>query len=190
MATRRSFFPFPQTLSGQRWLQSWHFTASLLLLGSINSSLLHRKTQDFPCSLFPLHAFLLASPSPVAFDPWFTFLRAAAPRDLSRVPASGSVPPLGRYGTLQPTTSSTETVPGVVYWLRSSILSLHNYGVSMQGRGEKICSTSMLQFKVTAICIMPERQGIEEKENIRMLFLLFPNILGYKDQTNYQTVLS
>lgn len=37
---------------------------------------------------------------------------------------------------------------------------------------------------------MPERQGIEEKENIRMLFLLFPNILGYKDQTNYQTVLS
>lgn len=48
----------------------------------------------------------------------------------------------------------------------------------------------MLQFKVTAICIMSERQGIEEKENIRTLFLLFPNILGYKDQTNYQTVFS
>lgn len=102
-----------------------------------------------------------------------------------------AVPPLGRYGTLQPATSSTETVPGVVYWLRSSILSLHNYRVSMQGRGnKKICSTSMLQFKVTAICIMPERQGIEGKENLRMLFLLFPNILGYKDQSNYQTVLS
>lgn len=56
--------------------------------------------------------------------------------------------------------------------------------------GKKICSTSMLQFKVTAICIMPERQGIGGKENLRMLFLLSPNILGYKDQTNYQTVLS
>lgn len=99
--------------------------------------LLHCKTQDFPCSLLPLHAFLLASPSPVAFDPWFTFLRAAAPHDLSQVPASGSVPPLGRYGTLQPATSSTETVPGVVYWPRSSILGSHNYGVSMQGRGKK-----------------------------------------------------
>lgn len=60
------------------------------------------------------------------------------PSDLSRVPALGSVPPLGRYGTLQPTTSSSETVPGVVYWPRSSILSLHNYGVSMQGRGKII----------------------------------------------------
>lgn len=37
---------------------------------------------------------------------------------------------------------------------------------------------------------MPERQGTEEKENIKTLFLLFPNILEYKDQTNYQTVLS
>lgn len=62
---------------------------------------------------------------------------AAAPPDPPRVPALGSVPPLGRYGTLEPTTSSTETVPGVVYWPRSSTLSLHNYGVSTQERGKK-----------------------------------------------------
>lgn len=37
---------------------------------------------------------------------------------------------------------------------------------------------------------MPERQWTEEKENFRTLFILFPNILGYKDQTNYQTALS
>lgn len=138
MATCSSFSPFPQTLSLQRWLQPWHLTAALLLLGLITSTPF--TLQNTGLSLFslpPLHAFLLASPSAVAFDPWFTFLRAAAPRDLSRVPASGSVPPLGRYRTLQPTTRSAETVPGLVYWPRSSVLSLHNYGVSMQGRGKK-----------------------------------------------------
>lgn len=69
--------------------------------------------------------------------PGLSSRRAAAAPDPPWVPAPGSVPPLGRYGTLEPTTSSTETVPGVVYWPGSSTLSLHNYGVSTQERGEK-----------------------------------------------------
>lgn len=64
----------------------------------------------------------------------------------------------------------------------------------LRKKGEKktknICGTSVLWLKVTAICVMPERQWTEEKENFRTLFILFPNILGYKDQTNYQTALS
>lgn len=70
-------------------------------------------------------------------NPGLSSRGAAAPPDPRRVPAPGSVPPLGRYGTLEPTTSSAETMPGVVYWLGSSILSLHNYGFSMQERGKK-----------------------------------------------------
>lgn len=91
--------------------------------------------------------------------PVLSSCRAAAPPDPLRVPALGSVPPLGRYGMLEPTTSSTETVPGIVYWLGSSILSLHNYGFSMQERGGGgKASPACLWFKVTAICVMPERQ--------------------------------
>lgn len=72
-----------------------------------------------------------------ASTPGLSSWRATAPPDPPWVSALGSVPPLGRYGTLEPTTSSTETVPGVVYWPWSSILSLHNYGFSTQERGKK-----------------------------------------------------
>lgn len=93
------------------------------------------KTQDFPCSLFPLRAFLLASPSPVALEPWFIFPRGSSTPWPSPGPCSGLSPTT--WETLEPTTSSAETMPGVVYWLGSSILSLHNYGFSMQERGKK-----------------------------------------------------
>lgn len=116
----------------------------------------HRSLPALPSSLCLSPSISLPSGiQPLVYLP----ARAAAPPDPSRVPALGSVPPLGRYRMLEPTTSNAETVPGVVYWPGSSILSLHNYGFSTQERGKKnICNTSVLRFKVTAICTMPKRQ--------------------------------
>lgn len=95
--------------------------------------LLHCKTQDFPWSLFPFHALLLASAFPVAFDPWFIFPWGSSTHDPAWVPALDSIPPPGRYGTPELTTGSAEMVPGVVYWPRSSALIMG----FLQKKGEK-----------------------------------------------------
>lgn len=55
-------------------------------------SLSRCKTKDFPCSLFPLRAFLLASLSPVAFDPWFIFPRGSSTPWPTPGPCSGLSP--------------------------------------------------------------------------------------------------
>lgn len=87
------------------------------------NSFLCCKTLDFPWSLLSLHAFLPASAFPLAFNPWFIFpWGSSSTHDPARVPALDSIPPLGRYGTLELTTGSAETVPGAVYWPRSSVL--------------------------------------------------------------------
>lgn len=151
-------------------------------------SLLHYQMQEFPCSSFSLHAFLLASLSLSVPSPWFIFVEGQKP--FLSLPGSllvppGSVPPPGRFGPLELTKKNREAVPGVVYW--PSILSLHNYGFCMWGRN---CSASVSWYKAAAMCVMPERQRAEEKENLRTLFILLPNILRYKDQTNCQIVLT
>lgn len=97
---------------------------------------------------------------------------------------------LGGMGHYSPQQAGQKQCQGLFIGRGPQFLAYTIIGFLCKKGGKRICSTSVLQFKVTAICIMPERQRIEEKENIRMLFLLFPNILGYKDQTNYQTVLS
>lgn len=109
----------------------------IILLLFFSHSLLHCKTQEFACSPFLSVPFTRHLPPQWHSTPGLSSRRAAAPPDPSRVPALGSVPPLGRYGMLEPTTSNAETVPGVVYWPGSSILSLHNYGFSTQERGKK-----------------------------------------------------
>lgn len=153
-------------------------------------SLLRYQMQEFPSSSFSLHAFLLASLPLSVPNPWFIFLGGQKP--FLSLPGSllvppGSVPPPGRFGPLELTKKKREVVPGVVYWLGSSILSLHNYGFCMWGRN---CSASVSWYKAAAMCVMPERQWAEEKENLRTLFILLPNILRYKDQTNCQIVLT
>lgn len=151
--------------------------------------LLHYQTQEFPCSSFSLHALLLASPPLAVLDPWFIFLGAESLSLPPWVPACASRLSSTTWEVWAAGADKKEqrNSAGVVCWLGSSVLSLHNYGFCMWGRN---CSASVSWYKAAAICVMPERQWAEEKENLRTLFILLPNILRYKDQTNYQTVLT
>lgn len=149
------------------------------------------KTQDCPCSLFPL------CPSPGIFLPSGT-------QPLVYLPGGQQHPPtlpgsllwaqshhLGGTGCWSQQQAAQKQCQGLFIGRGLQFLVYTIMGF-LHKKGEKKInrSTSVLWFKVTAICVMPERQWTEEKANLGMLFIHSPNILGYKDQTNYQTVLS
>lgn len=127
---------FPPETSPPRWPQ--HLTAALLPLPVRSDCLIPSyatRPRSFPAPPsfsmpFSWHLSPCQCPIPGLFlwgGEQKPFLSLAG----SLLVPPGSVPPPGRFGPLELTKKEREAVPGVVYWLGSSILSLHNYGFCM-----------------------------------------------------------